>query len=151
MDISPLNCIQELAPRDDDHYPWRVMVTCILLNQTHGRQVRPMIDEFWRQVPVPNKLMNLTTEERSELRKLLQPLGFVNRRMNALVRNATDYITLVPLHECYGMGKYGQDAIDLFVHGKISNVRPADKWLLPYLEWRRAGGPAVKWGQIEHV
>lgn len=106
-----------------------------------------MIDEFWRQVPVPERLMHLTTEQRTELRALLQPLGFVNKRMNTLVRNASDYVALKSLKECYGMGKYGRDSIDIFVCGLVNHVRPDDKWLLPYLEWRRSGGSPVAWGK----
>jgi hypothetical protein len=126
------------------------MVTCILLNQTHGRQVRPMIDDFWRMVPDPRTLLALPTEERAKLRALLQPLGFVNKRMHALQRNAMDYVASVPLHECYGMGRYGQDAIDIFVLG-MTNVKPTDKWLQPYLEWRKSGGGRVQWRHLANV
>jgi hypothetical protein len=74
-------------------------------------------------------------------------LGFVNKRMNALTRNALDYGCEVPLHNCYFIGKYGRDAIDLFVYGRI-DVKPDDKWLLPYLEWRKSGGSPVAWGKV---
>jgi len=144
LKTSPLNCIQELAPRDA-HYPWRVMVTCILLNQTHGRQVRPIIDELWKLLPHPGKVLSLSSEEADKLRLLLRPLGLVNRRSHALYCNARDYVAGVPLHNCYGMGQYGRDAIDIFVHGK-TDLQPTDKWLTPYLEWRRSGGSAVQWG-----
>ena len=40
---SPFNTVQEQQagkPRE----PWRILVVCALLNRTHGRQVRPMVD-----------------------------------------------------------------------------------------------------------
>jgi methyl-CpG-binding domain protein 4 len=149
LDLSPYNCVQEIAPKGR-HYPWRVMVTCILLNQTHGRQVRPMIDRFWELVPEPDRLCNMPVELARELHDLLKPLGFVNKRMYALIRNACDYLKGVPLRDCYGIGKYGADAIALFVHGR-TDIHPTDTWLLPYLEWRRNGGPPLQWATEEIV
>lgn len=141
--VSPLRCLQELAPIDG-HYPWRVMIVCILLNQTHGRQVRPMIDEFWSLVPGPGEMLTMCADKAELVRDLIRPLGFANRRMNALYRNASDYLDGLPLESCFGIGQYGRDAIDIFVHGR-TDVRPTDKWLVPYLEWRRAGGKPVQW------
>jgi methyl-CpG-binding domain protein 4 len=144
---SPLNCIQEIAPRDK-HYPWRVMLTCILLNQTHGRQVRPMLDQLWELLPDPRALSTMNEAKMTQLRELLRPLGFVNKRLHAIVRMTFDYERGVDPHNCYGMGQYGRDALDLFVYGK-TDVKPRDTWLLPYLQWRLDGGPPVLWGQSE--
>jgi hypothetical protein len=124
------------------------MITCILLNQTHGRQVRPMIDEVWRILPHPARVMALSPADGDRLKALLRPLGFVNKRVHAIYRNTADYIEGKPLHDCYCMGKYGRDAIDIFVHGK-TDIEPSDKWLKPYIEWRRAGGEPVKWGESQ--
>lgn len=143
MDTSPLNCLQELAPKGE-HYPWRVMVTCILLNQTHGRQVRPIFDRVWDLLPTPESVLSMSVDRSAQLQDLLRPLGFVNRRTHAIYRNAFDYTRGVPWHKCYGIGKYGRDALDIFVHGR-TDVEPTDTWLKPYLEWRRNGGPCVNW------
>jgi hypothetical protein len=120
------------------------MLTCILLNQTHGRQVRPMLDRLWELLPNPAAVMHLSSEDGDRLRDLLRPLGFMNRRAVAIYRMTSDYLRGVPYHECYGMGKYGRDAIEIFVNGS-TDVQPTDRWLQPYLEWRKAGGPPVEW------
>lgn len=137
-------CIQELCPRDH-HYPWRVMVTCILLNQTHGRQVRPIMDRLWKLLPTPQALLTASADQTSELNQLLRPLGFLNRRSSTLLRMTRDYLDGKDPHHCYGIGKYASDALDLFVYGQ-TDVKPTDQWLEPYLQWRRDGGPRVNWG-----
>lgn len=121
------------------------MVTCLLLNQTHGRQVRPILDELWSILPNPSRLTHLPPTDHSRLIEILTPLGFVNKRYHALVRNAADYLAGRPWEECYGIGRYGRDALALFVYGR-TDVDPMDKWLKPYLEWRQGGGPSVEWG-----
>lgn len=144
--VSPLRTIQELVPKDM-HYPWRVMVTCSLLNQTHGRGVRPMIDKFFETWPDPDTFMRAALDQ---VYTLIQPLGFGNRRTSGLKRMTQDYRMLKRWQECYGVGPYALDALDLFAIGK-TNVRPADTWLVPYLAWREAGGPQVFWDKEGHA
>lgn len=141
-EISPLNCIQELVERDE-FYPWRVMVVCMMLNQTHGRQVRPLFGRFFELWPRPSDFLMADGER---VRELIAPLGFRNRRFLSLRRMTENYVANVPYEQCYGIGKYGRDAIALFVHGR-TDVAPFDTWLQPYLAWRIAGGPRVRWGE----
>lgn len=143
---SPLNTIQELVGRDL-HYPWRVLVVCTLLNQTHGRGVRPMIDEFFKIVPTPDAMMHV---EKEAIDHLLRPLGFHNRRYVTLCRMTRDYLNGRQYREMYGVGPYALDSIDLFVHGRTDALNPKDTWLRPYLTWRRAGGHAVQWDKAGH-
>lgn len=139
--ISPYRCIQELVERDE-LYPWRVMVVCKLLNQTHGRQVRPMIHDFFLLWPTPRKLLD---EVDGSIEAFIRPLGFANRRTTALRRMSREYLDGTPPERCYGVGQYCRDALAIFVHGR-TDVEPTDTWLKPYLEWRKHGGPRVKWG-----
>lgn len=145
--ISPLNTIQELVCKDL-HYPWRVLVVCTFLNQTHGRGVRPMIVEFFRRVPGPEQMMGI---DKSQIDDLLRPLGFHNRRFLTLVRMTRDYLAGLDYRSMYGVGPYALDAIDLYVHGNTNGLDPKDTWLKPYLDWRRAGGPAVEWDRVGHA
>lgn len=140
---SPLNCIQELVERDE-HYPWRVMTVCVMLNQTHGRQVRPMFGRFFELWPRP---IDFVMADGDQVRGLIAPLGFKNRRFLTLLRMTEDYLRNVPYEQCYGIGKYARDAIALFVHGR-TDVEPFDTWLEPYLKWRLAGGPRLLWGHL---
>jgi adenine-specific DNA glycosylase len=123
------------------------MVTCILLNQTHGRQVRPLIHEFFCRYPDPQTLSSIDSAQRiEELTNFVRPLGLHNRRAVSLIRNAIDYCAGKPFERCRGIGQYGRDAIAIFVHGR-TDVKPTDTWLKPYLEWRLAGGERLRWGE----
>lgn len=145
--ISPLNTIQELVDRDK-HYPWRVLVVCTLLNQTHGRGVRPMVDEFFSRTPNPQNML-LTPHD--DVIDLLRPLGFYNRRYRTLMLMTQDYMRGMPLDRLHGVGPYARDAIMLFVEGKLDELRSHDTWLRPYREWRLAGGAAVEWDRPGHM
>jgi hypothetical protein len=144
---SPLDTIQEQVAKDL-HYPWRVLVVCTFLNQTHGRGVRPMIHEFFRRVPMPEDMIGV---EHEQIDDLLRPLGFKNRRFVTLYRMTRDYLDGKPYREMYGVGPYALDSIDLFVEGKTDGLNPKDTWLRPYLAWRRAGGEAVRWDRDGHM
>ena len=141
--ISPINCIQETLPFGQ-HYPWRVMVSCVLLNRTQRNQVRPILDKVWEMLPTPDALLHMTDKQENDLHVLLAPLGLINRRYDILIRMTIDYLEGKELHKCFGLGKYGRDAVDLFVLGR-TDVHPHDTWLKPYLKWRLAGGPPVQW------
>jgi hypothetical protein len=147
--ISPLNCIQELIPRDR-HYPWRVMVTCALLNQTHGRQVRPIIVKFWSLLPDPLSVLHVHKHIETAVRDLIRPLGFGTKRWTTIQRMTTDYVLGTLPEKCFGCGKYCRDAVALFVHGR-TDVQPDDTWLRPYLEWRLSGGPRLEWDRGQTV
>lgn len=136
-EISPYNLIQEWVEKDK-HYPWRVLVVCTLLNRTHGRQIRPIVDELFRRCPNPIAMLD------ADITDILQPLGLKNMRNKRLKDLTQDYLAGVPYTEMAGVGKYGVDCLKIFCGG-MTDVETADRWLEPYLEWRRAGGHPVMW------
>lgn len=134
-DVSPYNLVQETLVRDE-WYSWRLIVTCCLFNRTHGRQVRPMVDRFFELVPTPAAVLAANERTSEAVLALLRPLGFQTKRWAAIKRMSKDVICGRPLNECYGVGQYALDAIEIFVHGR-TDLEPSDHWLKPYIEWRR--------------
>jgi methyl-CpG-binding domain protein 4 len=151
--ISPLNMLQE-QQIGRPHAPWRVLVVCILLNMTHGRQVRPMIDRFFDHCTGPEDCATaLESESYRSLNivPLLRPLGFVNRRVDYLQRMSSHYA----LNErtggehfwaswpdgewarpMAGVGQYAVDSLNIFVYGRLERVS-SDTWLNDYIEWAK--------------
>lgn len=141
-EVSPYNLIQEWVEKDK-HYPWRVLVVCTLLNRTHGRGVRPIVDQLFEKCPNPIVMLD------ADLTDILQPLGLKNMRNKRLKHLTQDYLANVPYDKMAGVGKYGTDCLRIFCGGE-TNIDTDDKWLEPYLKWRRAGGHAVVWEWDAH-
>lgn len=142
--ISPHNLIQE-QQLGKPYAPWRILVVCALLNRTHGRQVRPMIDKLFELCPSPTAMVERAKSE--EVMTLLRPLGFVNRRTDSLKRMSQDYNVLTNCswkwqssnwtYDVHGCGQYARDSINIFIYGQTAAVT-TDTWLNKYLEWKRA-------------
>ena len=127
---SPSNLLQEQYRKE----PWKMMVLCIMLNQTHYKQVYKVKDEFFRRWPSPEKAIQA---DPGQMKKLLKPLGFSNRRYITIWKFSRQYQTgaWTSIDELYGIGKYGKHSWMIFLENKIpSDV--TDKKLKEYLEWK---------------
>jgi methyl-CpG-binding domain protein 4 len=133
-DRSPFDLVQEFAASVEPA-EWRVMVACLMLNRTHGRQVRPMVTELFERAPTPEAAVRAV--DAGELDHLLRPLGFINRRKRALRAMAVDYCAGKRRASCYGTGDYCTDSLRIFVDGE-TDVATDDPWLKKYLEWRNS-------------
>ena len=133
--MSPHGLIQESLSRAGGLYPWRVLVACVLLNRTQGSQVRPMVMGLFRCYPTPQAL----AAAGKGLEFVLEPLGLGHRRAETLRRLSRDYAAGKPPEECHGVGRYARDALAVFVEGR-TDIEPSDKWLRPYVEWKREHG-----------
>lgn len=155
MVISPYDLLQE-QQISRPHAPWRIMVACSLLNRTHGRQVRPMIDRLFGICPGPNEFVRrwLDDEGEKEITRLLKPLGLSLRRGATLWRMSEAYAQLEDaggpdFWKTYeradwavrmpGVGQYALDSLNIFLYGLTENTT-SDTWLNKYLDWKRENG-----------
>jgi len=129
--LSPQQLCQELVRSD----PWRVLVVCLMLNQTSGVQVRRVFPEFFRRYPTPHALIEASIDD---VKLLIRPLGFQNRRYERLLRMSRDYIVWDrnDVTELHGVGKYAADSYRIFVDDVIIDDAQ-DKELKKYTEWAR--------------
>lgn len=133
--LSPYALIQEFL-RDD---PWHLLVACIMLNQTSAKQVHRVMHHFFERWPLPQDFI-LSDEE--EVKSVIQPLGFKNRRYQRLMNMTRDFINnetagtrLNPL-QLHGIGKYGADSYKMFCEGYlVPDV--LDKELKNYVRWAK--------------
>jgi hypothetical protein len=82
------------------------------------------------------------TADEEELCELLRPMGLQRLRSRMLTRFSREYLQpwSSPARDLHGIGKYGEDAWRMFCCGDMTGVRPADRKLVTYLGWWRAGG-----------
>ena len=66
-----IKIIQEEYSND----PWKVLVCCILLNQTSNKQVRPLIESFFNRWPNSQSLLD---EETLVISDFIKSTGFQN-------------------------------------------------------------------------
>jgi len=128
--ISPHGLIQEsLWPNE-----WRILVSCLLLNQTTRKQVDRVIDELFHKYPGPAS-MAMANED--DLKSVIRSLGMSNKRATTLKRFSDEYMTKpwkTP-KELYGCGKYAEDTWLIFCQGKWADVEPTDHALNNYHDY----------------
>ena len=141
--MSPHNLLQEQQVGKPDEV-WRILVVCSLLNRTHGRGVRLMVDKIFERWPNPKAMAEC---DRDELAALIKPLGFSKRRSSQLRQMSIDLGQGLPVFACCGCGPYAVASVKIFVQGMT--VPTDDQWLGKYLEWR-SNQPGVQ-GRVRAV
>jgi methyl-CpG-binding domain protein 4 len=128
--VSPHDLIQEHYPGDE----YKILVCCILLNQTRRKQLDKIVDEFFDKWPTAESIL---CADHESLVEMMRPLGFYNRRAKSLKKFAEQYIAgnwniASDLHGC---GKYANDAWMIFIKGRAHEVSPEDHALNHYHSW----------------
>ncbi|EER94314.1 serine/arginine repetitive matrix protein 1 [Sorghum bicolor] len=124
---SPHKLLQENYASD----PWKVIVICMLLNLTQGKQVEKKVNGFFERYPDPQTAYRADPKKMAEY---LAPLGFqrvktkrIQKFSKAYVGEEWTYIT-----ELCGVGKYAADAYAIFCAGRANEVVPKDHKLVDY-------------------
>lgn len=127
----PPTSLSKLLQEDYVHDPWRVLVICILLNRTTGKQVSQVLPTLFTLCPNANTTTEVPIEA---LVKVLRPLGLQNRRAATLKTFSKEYLQDSWTHvtQLHGIGKYAADAYAIFCTGKWDHVRPEDHKLTEY-------------------
>ncbi|XP_006661017.1 uncharacterized protein LOC121055370 [Oryza brachyantha] len=127
---SPHKLLQEKYASD----PWKVVVICMLLNLTQGKQVRRKVKGFFKRYPDPQTAFNADPEK---MAKYLAPLGLQRVKANRIQKFSKAYVESdwTYITELCGVGKYAADAYAIFCAGKATEVVPADHKLVDYWKY----------------
>lgn len=128
MKVSPYSLLQEELCHD----PWKLLVACMLLNQTSYKQVRGVIWKLFERYPTAVALSNA---DETELSALIRPLGFHNRRAKSLRRMSCDFAAGKRIDELHGIGQYARDSYAMFVEGRADETQPTDVKLVMWKAW----------------
>ena len=127
---SPHGLIQETLWPDE----WKILISCMMLNQTTRAQVNKVIWTFFDRWPDAQTYLQSKHEEVSDL---LRPLGFYNKRPRTMKKFSDQYLNqkwTEPI-ELHGIGKYANDAWRIFCRGDWKLVDPEDHALNKYHNW----------------
>lgn len=111
--------------------PWKMVVCCILLNQTTNQQVRKVLDPLFELIPDPQ---SCSEADPSKIAEIIRPTGFYNIKADRMKKMSKKWIDgFDHPKELPGVGKYALESWDIFVDGK-TNFVPSDKKLKMYLD-----------------
>jgi len=132
---SPHGLIQEELWPDE----WKILVSCLLLNQTSRKQLDSIIGKFFKKYPTPD---HMATADEDELKEYIRPLGLANKRAKTLIRFSREYLAIpwVTASELYGCGKYADDTWRIFCLGDWRAVKPNDHALNNYHDYLKSLG-----------
>jgi endonuclease III len=111
--------------------PWKMLVCCILLNQTNNKQVRPILSSVFELIPNPVSTIGCDPER---LAAVIKTTGFQNVKASRIIKLSQKWVDgFNDAIELPGIGKYGRDSWEIFVRKNLS-VEPTDKKLIIYLD-----------------
>ena len=124
---SPYDLLQERFWPNE----WKILVVCLMLNQTSRKQVEPMIEDFFKMYPDPQSILKADEEV---LFSFLKPLGLANKRSKTLKKFSAQFLEedWKTAKDLYGCGKYADDAWRIFCLGDWKEVSPKDHALVFY-------------------
>lgn len=127
--FSPYMYRQEMY-RDD---PWKMLIVCMMLNQTSYKQVDLVREEFFRRFDTPEALMTASDED---IVAIIRPLGFYNKRAKQWKKFSSAWLDWDGrnISDLPGVGKYASDSWKIFQE-HIYNITVEDKELKKYLQW----------------
>ena len=122
----------ELMVQQQVDNAWQHMVGVICLNQTHRKQVKRILPDFFKRWPTHTSILQDTKED---VEKMIAPLGMRKVRSERIYRMSEQFESWdgEDATELYGIGKYGSDSYRLCYKNEIpENV--GDHELKRYIE-----------------
>ena len=111
--------------------PWKMVICCILLNQTTNQQVRKVLAPLFELIPDPQTCSEVDPDKIAEV---IRPTGFYNIKADRMKKMSKKWIEgFKNPTELPGVGKYALESWDIFVEGRTDFI-PSDKKLKLYLE-----------------
>ena len=108
----------ELMVQQQVDNAWQHMVGVICLNQTHRKQVKRILPEFFRRWPTH---VSILQDSREDVEEMIAPLGMRRVRSERIYRMSEQFESWngKDATELYGIGKYGSDSYRLFYKNEI--------------------------------
>ena len=108
----------ELMVQQQVDNAWQHRVGVIWLNQTHRKQVKRILPEFFKRWPTH---ISILQDTREDVEKMIAPLGMRKVRSERIYRMSEQFESWngEDATELYGIGKYGSDSYRLFYKNEI--------------------------------
>lgn len=110
---------------------WKMVVCCILLNQTTNQQVRKILPDLFELIPDPNSALLVDPDL---IQFTIRSTGFSKVKTERIVAMSKKWIEgFEDVRELPGVGRYASDSWEIFVN-KNHSLEVTDKKLKMYLE-----------------
>ena len=108
----------ELMVQQQVDNAWQHMVGVICLNQTHRKQVKRILPDFFKRWPTH---ISILQDTRDDVEEMIAPLGMRRVRSERIYRMSEQFESWngEDATELYGIGKYGSDSYRLFYKNEI--------------------------------
>ena len=108
----------ELMVQQQVDNAWQHMVGVICLNQTHRKQVKRILPDFFKRWPTHTSILQ---DIREDVEEMIAPLGMRRVRSERIYRMSEQFESWdgKDATELYGIGKYGSDSYRLFYKNEI--------------------------------
>ena len=108
----------ELMVQQQVDNAWQHMVGVICLNQTHRKQVKRILPDFFKRWPTH---ISILQDTREDVEEMIAPLGMRKVRSERIYRMSEQFESWngEDATELYGIGKYGSDSYRLFYRNEI--------------------------------
>lgn len=122
---------ERLIQEDFKTDPWKMLVCCILLNQTNNKQVRPVLGSLFELIPDPRSTIGC---DHDVLAAVIKTTGFQNLKASRIINLSKAWLDGFedPL-DLPGIGQYGKDSWEIFINNNIK-IQSKDKKLSQYLK-----------------
>jgi methyl-CpG-binding domain protein 4 len=126
--ITPLR--DDLMVQQQVQTRWQHMVGVMMLNLTGRKPVKVVLPKFLSLWPDENTYL---ASDPVEVVEVIRPLGFYNRRENAIRKMSKDFLSwdFKDASKLHGIGQYGSESYRIFWLGE--KFEPQDKELRRYL------------------
>jgi endonuclease III len=110
---------------------WKMLVCCILLNQTSNQQVRKILPELFELIPEPHSAAMVDSEL---IQSTIRSTGFSKIKTKRIIAMSRKWLEgFDNVGELPGIGRYASDSWEIFVNNNFS-LEVTDKKLRMYLE-----------------
>ena len=108
----------ELMVQQQVDNAWQHMVGVICLNQTHRKQVKRILPDFFKRWPTH---ISILQDTREDVEEMIAPLGMRRVRSERIYRMSEQFESWdgKDATELYGIGQYGSDSYRLFYKSEI--------------------------------
>lgn len=121
---------ERLIQEDYQEEPWKMLVCCILLNQTSNQQVRKVLHPVFSFIPDPLTASNC---EADQLAEIIKSTGFSRIKAQRIIQMSHRWLSgFDQVSELPGVGRYAQDSWQIFIQ-KNRDLEVTDKKLFKFL------------------
>jgi methyl-CpG-binding domain protein 4 len=125
--------MRERLIQEDYQDPWKMLICCILLNQTSNIQVRKVLIPLFEKIKNPEVCSKLSNDD---IIHIIKSTGFSSMKSRRIIGLSKKWVEgFNDVRELPGVGSYAKDSWEIFVNGNFS-INPTDKKLKMYLEQR---------------